>query len=365
MSIWGHLRVALFVSGALFASGCIVLISPYEVGDHCTIAGTTTCATCIRTNCQAPIDTCCGTKECGLAPQPGLAGKSDVLGVLDACGGGDRNACITKLSTPRLGTEEEAVRACVTASCNAECIEGGTITNIGSSGERPTWTCGLPRTSTKACATCIFDKCATPLDDCCADSSCSRDTSMQKDMGSCVAGDQAGCAYLYKQSTSGVAGILRGCIDDKCATSCIGNEFPHTSCTSFSSGAYCSCSYAETSTGESCTAAKYGTCVRSVDGCKCGTYSCESTSSSSGCSCDFNGEGGSTDCFPQSSSSSGSSSESVCCLKLDGSSVTCKCEKYTSKCYNEFGEYDIESCEKDVVMASLRSAKRIVAECSN
>lgn len=352
MTLLRHLRVAAF---ALLASGCVLLVSPFEVGEHCTIAGDSACATCIRTKCQPAVDGCCASTSCAKRPtDTGLfeLETEDILDAIDACGRGDKNRCISELSTPKLDAEEETLRACVTSTCNAECVEGGTISNP--SGKRPTWTCALPRTSEKLCGKCLFANCAAQLDECCADSSCSKDSELKEDIGACIAGDEPGCAYLRKQSTTGIAGTVRQCITDACGEECFGDGRLYGSCELYSGGAYCSCSDAESPSGPECSAAKVGgSCVIGKNGCTCGTYSCSSTSD--GCACDFGSDDGG------GSSCSVPSGEGVCCLSLDDRGVSCECSSL-SKCYGD--EYDVQTCNQSDVLAALRGAGRVVTSCT-
>jgi hypothetical protein len=352
LSVLGHLRV-VFVT--LAASGCIVFVSPIDTGEHCTIAGDSSCAACIRTKCQPTVDACCSATSCSGSADDGRTNK--LLDSVDACGRGDRNACITNLSTPRLGAEDEALRTCVTSECYAECVEGGTI---GSSSEgRATWTCGLPRRTDKPCAACIYDECAKALDDCCADSACSKSSAIQKDIGACVAGDEPGCAYLGKGNTSGFDGVVRACIIDSCADKCMGDGRPHASCNLYSGGQYCACTNAETSKGPECSSAKVGgNCVVGKDGCTCGSYSCGSTTD--GCSCNFEGGNEGTSCSIRKDDPD---SSAPCCIRLTDQGVSCKCSRY-SGCYASLDEYGISSCDRDVVLAALDTASRVVTRCS-
>ncbi len=356
MTFLRHLRVLVAAFGA---SGCVLLVSPIEPGDHCTIAGESACATCIRTKCQASIDTCCSTEGCGKSGiDTGLFSidSETVLDSVDACGRGDKNACISQLGSARSKAEEEAVRVCVTSTCNTECVEGGTIQ--GSKTTSLPWTCSLPRTSEKTCASCIYEKCATRLDRCCSDSSCADDTTLQKQVGACVAGDEPGCAYLYRQSDVGLEGTVYACIGESCAKECVGDGRPHASCTTYSGGKYCSCADAETSNGTSCTAAEVdGSCAVGKKGCTCGAYSC--TSTTYGCTCDFDGGGGDSTC-----SVAPKEGDDRCCIKLGERGVTCECSTTNTSCNPDYDEFVTTDCNESTVLAELRNAKRVVTSCS-
>src|SRR5690606_2477471 len=157
----------------------------------------------------------------------------------------------------RIGEAEELARACVATSCGPLCTRGspGTGTTGG-----PKWTCSTPRATTRECAACVYDSCGAGLDACCADASCKNDSSIQTDVGACVSGDARGCAYLRDESrgTSGQAGVVRRCIEEKCGQKCLGDGLPHTRCTLYDGGKRCACSNSETAGTQECTAAEVG-----------------------------------------------------------------------------------------------------------
>lgn len=353
MKVLRHVRVAVV---ALGATGCIAFVTPIDAGDHCTIAGQTACATCIRTSCQAPVDACCGAKGCGLGLTGGGLfggideyGKSDVLEVLDRCGGGDASACASGLANERTGTEEKAVRACVTSSCVHECLGGDT----GST----TWTCDLSRDGEGECGACFFAKCKVALDDCCADAYCAASSSVRELVGGCaVAEDPALCAYRYpKRDTSGFAGPVGKCMAESCATACFGDGTPHTECDLRSDGEYCVCTDAERSSGPACSKTGGWECARWVsDGCTCGRYGCAQTGT--GCNCELGPSDEGARCAPGSSGR-------CCVYAAKGSAPRCKCDTSITACYADLGQYDIDDCDEATFLAKIENLR--VESCSN
>jgi hypothetical protein len=327
-------------------SGCILIAPTFEPQDHCSFNGSGQCATCIRTHCQAPIDTCCGADGC----------VSAMLPAVDDCGEGQGKACGRSLATTRTKPDEEAVRSCITSNCTSDCI-------VSDGGPSPAWSCAVSRESDKSCAQCIYTKCTAALDEYCAEQSNVGGyiSELQKEMSACVAGDQPGCAWLLSKSTSGLEGVVRGCIAKSCGTTCMGDGRPHASCTLHSAGAYCTCSDAEASSGSECSVAKVGgTCVIGKSGCTCGTYAC--TSAGSRCSCTFDEGGGTTSCRPQKGL--GDDTLAKCCLELDSSNVSCACDRDTTKCYTELGEYEVPSCDEHDLLATLEASGRVAQRCS-
>lgn len=325
--------------------GCVLVAPPLDIGDHCGIQGDTECASCIRNNCQTPIDACCGSSSC--------AGAS-VLGDMDACGRGENPRCIDSLATARTTKTEEDVRACASKSCRALCTKGAT----GSGGTQPKWTCTTAREPGNACATCVYDKCSTALDACCGDGSCKNDGTIQVDVGACVAGDAAGCVYgqTDNRSTSGQAGVVRKCVLDSCKDVCFGDGFPHASCNLQSGGTYCTCADAEKSSGPACDASTVGgRCIRGKEGCTCGNYECTGGTS---CSCSFRGDSASTSTSCRLSTSP---DRGACCLRVESQGVSCKCGDYSS-CSASLDEYDITSCDLEDVLS--RASQLFVSECS-
>ena len=335
------LRTIAFLAPAW---GCVLVVPAIDPGPHCEIAGSSACATCIRTQCQPTVDACCNDSLCG-----GNYGMN-VLGRVDTCGRGDQNGCAKAMSDFTLTKEEDDVQACVSSACHEACFSKGTDF-VG------TWKCSAPRNPSNTCAACIYSSCAGALDKCCGDSSCANDLSLQQDMGACASQSAPRCAYSATESTSGLAGVVRGCIAKECAGECMGDGRLPQSCNVYAAGAYCSCADAEKSSGPACVKpTSDASCVLGKGGCSCGVYGCKSSTGE--CKCDFRSEG-SADC-----SVAASNSEVVCCIKLDETQPTCTCSRYTSKCYSEFDEYDIADCSEATVLATLKSARRVVTQCS-
>lgn len=339
-------RAASVLAVALPLFGCVLVAPPIDAGDHCGIQGATDCATCIRDNCQAPIDACCVSTTCASAP---------VLEDIDACGRGENPRCVDALATARTTKAEEDVRACASKSCRDVCTKGAT----GSGGKQPKWTCTTAREPGNACATCVYDKCGDTLDTCCGESSCKNDSTIQADVGACVAGDAPGCVYgqTDDRSTSGQAGVVRKCILDSCKAFCFGDGYPHASCSLQAGGTYCTCSDAEASNGTRCDPTLVGgRCIRGREGCTCGNYECVG---GSGCSCSFDGEAGtaSTTCRAPTSSSG---DRGVCCLRVQSQGVTCTCSTFSSCSGSD--EYDIASCDLEDVLA--KASRLFVDACS-
>jgi len=326
-------------------AGCVLLVKPIEPESHCAIQGDTACAQCIRTKCQGSVDTCCKDATCATGdPVSNIVGKANVLEVADQCGQGSVDSCAQGLQVPRTGAASN-VSTCVSNQCALECTVGP-------------WSCASPRIGRNDCGTCIFQSCAASLDACCNDSSCGKYSNIQKEVGACTSGDTAGCAYLRSQSTSGLEGVVRGCISKSCGARCMGDGRPHQHCSLYSAGAYCSCSDAEAPSGPDCSVASVGgTCAVAKDGCACGPYACETASN--GCSCAFKGGSGSTSC-----SVAKTTSEGRCCLKLGSTGVSCACDRTLSRCLPEIDEYSVATCNLSDVLAELRPVNRIVDTCS-
>lgn len=117
-------RAAVLVVATLGAlslaasTSCVFLIDTVDVQPSCSIQGTSACASCMRTSCQAKIDACCGSITCA-----GFEGHSAVLDGLDRCGNGDKTGCTNTLikTAGSFDTTGDAARACVKASCNEPC----------------------------------------------------------------------------------------------------------------------------------------------------------------------------------------------------------------------------------------------------
>jgi hypothetical protein len=323
------LRRAIVLLTTAGLGGCILLIDPIEAGDHCGIEGGGACAECIRKSCQAPIDRCCANVACTGSP---------MLGGIDACGRGETAECADILSAGRIEKEEESVRSCAAASCGALCTQGSTGTGAKS---RPKWTCTTSRDTPNDCATCIYQGCMSIIETCCTETSCRNDTTIQTDMGACVSGDQPGCAYLLDEdrSTSGQAGVLRKCIEQKCAPRCMGNGLPHTKCTLLSGGDYCQCTNEEVAGTQTCRKETVdGDCVLGKGGCSCGQYAC--TDDTLGCSCSFRGGVVGTSCT--------AATDKVCCAKQSEYGIECECK--FSACYPSSDEAEVPSCSRADVL---------------
>jgi hypothetical protein len=340
-----HRAISVALTAVL--GGCILIVDPIETGDHCGIQGTTDCASCLRTSCQTPIDRCCANGECS-------GGR--ILGAMDACGRGDNASCADILAAPRIQKEEEALRSCASSACGARCRQGSTGTGADN---RPKWTCSTSRDQNNVCSSCIYQKCVARVDSCCDDSFCREDTTIQSDMGACISGDVAGCAFILDadRSKAGQAGVLRKCIDESCSATCMGNRLPHTKCTLNGSGEYCTCTNAEISGTQKCDAVTLGgdaDCTLGTDGCTCGEYTC-STDASGGCGCTFFGG-------VVSGTSCASTTGKACCVKRDGLGVRCECR--FSTCSNSQSETELGSCSRADVMAWAAENGLQVDSCS-
>lgn len=341
-SLWA----ALFVVQGI---GCVLVVPPIDNSSaHCEVAGSTECAQCLRTSCQAPIDKCCDDQACA-----GDDGHSAILDALDECGTGNATTCADGIGKGD-STTAASVRTCVTGACKAACL--------GDAPVKVDWSCTVARTADNACSTCIYESCDESLTECCSDSSCSKSSDLADDLGACTGGDAPGCTYLVTKSTSGFEGKVRECIRRQCADKCM-DDRTHQSCQLQSGGTYCSCSNAEKSSGPDCSVASVdGSCVLGEKGCTCGHYACSDTSSGSSldsCSCDFRNEaGGSTTCNVQRSNGSGR-----CCLKRGDREFTCECKDYLSECSNTLGEYPVPTCNIEDALAGLVNV--LVPKCSN
>lgn len=346
--------VLLGMSGVL--ANCILVLPPIEHGEHCQFEGTTVCASCLRTSCQASIDACCDDISCrGYSD-----GDSAVLAGLDACGRGDTTACASAMNGATYGNAR-GIASCVATSCKDECVGDAKVSTPS-----PSWSCTAPRTQKAECATCIYTSCSTTLTNCCGDSSCSSTGGdFPELMGACTSGDGPSCLYYLASSTyggrgtsAGTLGAFEGCIAEKCSESC----FPdggrmHNTCSLGDYGKSCRCHVSATSSGVDCSVeAVGGTCVLGISGCSCGTYGCDVGSSAARCSCGFGGYGTSTSCYAADTSDH-------CCLKFYADSVSCECRSWS--CSQTSDEYDIESCSEETVLSRLKTSKRIQDTCSN
>jgi hypothetical protein len=179
---------------------------------------------------------------------------------------------------------------------------------------------------------------------------------VQTDIGACVSGDARGCAYILDKDrgTSGQAGVVRGCIDKKCSSRCMGDRLPHTKCTLYAQGQYCQCTNSEVAGTQTCRPETLGgggdiDCILGKSGCTCGEYSC--TEDTLGCACTLYGG-------TVSSSACTAPSGKVCCIEQDDYGIKCSCR--FSSCTAAIGEIPIDSCTRGDVLAWAGS----VATCS-
>ncbi len=344
------MRDVAAVVALLSPVGCVLLVSPISGGDHCAFEGSGACAACIRASCQANVDACCRDEDCRTA-----RGSSALLPAMDACGKGDAKACASALTSQRSGTVDEALRACVVGTCGEACSAGGDA-GPGLQKPKPDWSCEMPQTSAEPCASCIYTSCGTALDTCCEGTSCSRDASLVADLTRCMNGDQPGCAYIFDRDTSGQAGVVRACIKDKCGETCMGEGRTHQKCSLYAGGTYCSCSDAETSSGDECSKATVGGhCILGKKGCSCGEYACTKTFSFL-CTCAF----GSTSNELSSCSPATFGGRGTCCVKVGDKSTTCSCGENTYTCQDD--EYPIATCSEADMLDKTRNI--LVDRCS-
>jgi hypothetical protein len=113
-----HLGSVLGTLLLLGSTSCIFLVDNVSVEESCTIEGSGTCATCMRTKCQSQIDGCCGNLTCS-----DLEGHSALLDGLDRCGGGDKVSCKRTLVTSSLSfdTKGDVLQRCIRVLCNDVC----------------------------------------------------------------------------------------------------------------------------------------------------------------------------------------------------------------------------------------------------
>jgi hypothetical protein len=104
----------------LVLGGCILITPPIGNEEHCSISGTSACATCLRQSCTKPIDACCGSTLCA-----GIDGHSSTLEGLDSCGGGDKTECARKFGGAPSSSSfdnSEPVQTCVQTTCKDVCF---------------------------------------------------------------------------------------------------------------------------------------------------------------------------------------------------------------------------------------------------
>lgn len=347
---WSLLALALLVP----LSGCIVIAPGFDAVDNCPIRGDSLCGTCLRAKCQADINTCCGTEGCSESTGYGFDDENEVgttIAALDACAGGDTARCGDQLESAYGSTAKEAVNRCVTNNCRDACVKGGASLTK--------WTCSTTAPAGD-CATCIYDECAAPIQSCCSEGSgygtCA--SILQAEMSACVAGDEPGCSAMLSGSASGKAGVLRACVKSACAEKCFGNGRKHQRCSLENGGDYCSCSDAETSSGDECssTALPKSHCFFHRGGCMCGHYACEIhySSSNPSCSCTLtsgkDGTGDAAKCNPTTLSGTSSGPEgAVCCITF-GTSYECTCD-LSGSC--GASGYQVFSCDKSQFFSAL------------
>jgi len=326
------------------ASGCALVVTSFDHAAHCQISGSSACGTCIREKCQATVDTCCGDASCR-----GEDGHSAILDGLDACASGNQNGCAAGIASAGSGSAG-AAGACVSTMCKSACI-GDAVVVVP-------WTCGSTPSKAEPCAKCVLESCAADIAECCGSSSCKNDATVAEDIGGCIGGDKGGCTYrIANEGDTGLQGKVRGCIAKRCEAQCLGRT--HQSCDYREAGSYCSCSEAEKASGPACPGAQFtGDCVLGQSGCTCGHYACESTSTAfTECSCRFTSAAASA----RGCSVAG---KGVCCLSFDGQGPTCKCSELRS-CRDAPHEYQVESCDLDVLRPILTRASAFVPTCSN
>jgi hypothetical protein len=93
-------------------AGCILLVSPSSYGPACHFSGMgTACGSCIASQCQAEVNTCCGDTDC-----------SGTLDALDQCASGDGGACTTiESQTASKNVSSAGLAACIERSCSSLC----------------------------------------------------------------------------------------------------------------------------------------------------------------------------------------------------------------------------------------------------
>lgn len=336
--LFAHVRV---IAALLPLAGCIALVDAFEVRDHCGIEGSSACASCIQTSCQAAIDVVCRS---GAPAAESSASSASLLDDVDRCGRGQAISCEIALSRERSSVEEEVLRACVRSSCMAAC------TTRAGDAEEPRWTCDAPRTDPSPCGQCVHRSCAAKLDDCCADETCADERDFQLDLGVCLKGDPRACVWSFTDaSADGTSGIVRQCMIDSCYEACFGDGLPHTSCTPRASGTYCTCRSAAESSGPECSASAMGVdyCVRGRRGCTCGAFQLASTTSTT-CTVDYlAGPSKHSDsaCVPHS--------EGRCCLSVEETGISCECDtsEFARECTSS--QYTIYECSEDAIKALI------------
>lgn len=206
----------------------------------------------------------------------------------------------------------------------------------------------------------VLESCASDIAECCSSSSCKADATIAEDLGGCIGGDTGRCTYRITTAgdTGGLHGKIRGCIARRCAAQCLGRT--HKTCDYREAGSYCSCSDSEKASGPACPGTEVtGHCVLGGTGCTCGNYACTSASASyARCSCGFTG---------LSASAQGCNvvGKGVCCLSLEGQGPSCQCSELPSSCSDALHEYQVDSCDSEVLRPALEKASAFVPTCSN
>ena len=175
-----------------------------------------------------------------------------------------------------------------------------------------------------------------------------------------ASGDEPACAYRLKTDSSresGLGGVLRKCVREDCATTCVGDGSFHQRCMLQNGAASCTCSDSPNKMGDACSkeAVKSGRCYETEGGCVCGHFSCRTKRDGlySTCTCDLSGavEGGPESDFCSFESLGVTPStprDNSCCLTRSGPTVSCKCERINGDCAS--GGKRVPSCDRDYLL---------------
>ncbi|MBX3226428.1 MAG: hypothetical protein KIT84_32795 [Labilithrix sp.] len=334
-------------------AGCVLLVPDYEPGAHCTFAGETECAKCMRAECQPKIDACCGVETCREAGYGTFYSTTGTtMGAVDECGNGSTR-CSSLLGGARKTTEGDEVRTCIESKCRTECAPGVLAAQFS---------CDAPRTQTTDCAKCIYGSCGDRLTACCAEASGCQDgyVNAARDVAECMAGDERACANRVRTgSPNGSAGALRRCIDDACEEACLGDRAEHRTCALTKGGRYCTCSASAASGGGECSPVSTdgGSCFETADGgCLCGHFACtyKRTFPNPTCKCTFDNdaEGGpnAERCNWEELEVFDLTPDDKCCLTETSFGIECEC-KTVSSCPSG---REVERCDRDHLFATLK-----------
>ena len=114
----------LAATSALIATSCILLVPAHEYGSSCAFANAgAVCGACLARECQPAIDQCCRSDGC-----------TSTLPDLDACAGGDREACgrlLDRMSSVAASNDDASLSLaqCISKSCAPACpYTVGTVT---------------------------------------------------------------------------------------------------------------------------------------------------------------------------------------------------------------------------------------------